>query len=147
VKHRVVGLASRIFNGGKNIFSLQKGVISENFFERGLARQEIQNIGNAETKTANAGAASALSFFHRYSLQPFDAHKLESTMVWGKEQERANPAGAKNHRPHQERSALRLLVMAKDCTEPARSFFIFREEPQAPGRLLGMHLAFRPGAS
>jgi hypothetical protein len=73
----VVGLASRIFNGGKNIFSIQEGVIRENFFEGRPARQEIQDVGNAETKTPNAGAASTLSFFHRYSLQPFDAHKLE----------------------------------------------------------------------
>ena len=77
MKHRVVGLASRIFNGGKNIFSLQEGVISKNFFEGSPARQEIQDVGNAETKTPNAGAASALSFFHRYSLQPFDAHESE----------------------------------------------------------------------
>ncbi len=75
MKHRVVGVASRIFNGGKNIFSLQEGVISENFFEGGSARQEIQDVGNSQTKTPNAGAASALSFFHRYSLQPFDARK------------------------------------------------------------------------
>jgi len=77
VNHRVVGLASRVFNGGKNIFSFQEGVISKNFFEGSPARQEIQDIGNAQTKTPNAGAASALSFFHRYPLQPFDAHKLE----------------------------------------------------------------------
>jgi len=76
VKHRVVGLARRIFNSGKNIFSLQEGVISKNFFERSTARQEIQHVGNTETKTPNAGAASTLAFFHRYSLQPFDAHKL-----------------------------------------------------------------------
>jgi hypothetical protein len=73
----VVGLASRIFNGGKNIFSLQEGVISENFFEGSPARQEIQDVGNAETKTPNAGAASTLTLFHRYSLQPFDAHQME----------------------------------------------------------------------
>jgi len=77
VKHRVVGLASRILNGGKNIFSLQEGVIRKNFFEGSPARQEVQDVGNAETKTPNAGAASALPFFHRNSLQAFDAHKLE----------------------------------------------------------------------
>src|SRR5208282_2641943 len=77
VNHRVVGLAGRILNGGKNVFSLQEGVISKNFFGGSPARQEVQNVGNPETKTPNAGAASALAFFHRYSLQPFVAHKLE----------------------------------------------------------------------
>jgi hypothetical protein len=77
VQHRVVGLASRIFNGGKNIFPFQEGVISENFFEGSAARQEFQDVGNAETESPNAGAASALSFLHGYPLQPFDAHKLE----------------------------------------------------------------------
>jgi hypothetical protein len=76
VKHRVVGLEGRIFNGGENIFFLQEGVISKNFFEGSPARQEIQDVGNAETKTPNAGAPSALRFVHRYSLQPFGAHKL-----------------------------------------------------------------------
>ena len=52
MKHGEVGLASCIFNGGKNIFSLQEGIISENFFIASPARQEIQDAGNAETKTA-----------------------------------------------------------------------------------------------
>jgi len=73
----VVGLASRIFNGGKDIFPFEKGIIGEDFFIGSPARQEIQDVGNAEMKTPNAGAASALSFFDRYSLQPFVAHKFE----------------------------------------------------------------------
>jgi hypothetical protein len=89
VEHGVVGLASRIFNGGKNIFSLQEGIIGQDFFIRSPTRQEIQDVGNAETKTANAGAASALSFFHRYSLQPFVAHKFEA---YDGMRQRARPA-------------------------------------------------------
>lgn len=77
VKHRVVGLASSILNSCEDILSRQKGVIGKNLFEGSPASQELQNIGNSETKTPNAGAASALSFFHRNSLQPFDAHNLE----------------------------------------------------------------------
>jgi len=93
VKHRVVGLASRIFNGGKNVFSLQKGGISKNFFKGSPARQEIQDVGNAETKTPNAGVASALSFFHRYSLQPFDAHELEVYDGLGQRARKGQPRG------------------------------------------------------
>ncbi len=93
MKHRVVGLASRIFNGGKSIFSFQKGVISKNFFERGPARQKIQDIGNAETKTPNAGAASALSFFHRDCLQPFDAHKFGVFDGLGQRARKSQPSG------------------------------------------------------
>ncbi len=73
----MVGLASGILNSGKNILFLQEGVISENFFEGSSTRQEIQDIGNSQTKTTNAGTASALSFFHRNSLQPFDAHRIK----------------------------------------------------------------------
>ena len=73
MNHRVVGLASRVFDGGKNIFSLQEGVISKNLFEGSPARQEIQDVGNAQTKSPNAGAASALPFFHRY---PFSRSML-----------------------------------------------------------------------
>jgi hypothetical protein len=73
----VVGLASGILNSGENILSLQEGVISKNFFERSPTSQEIKDIGNSEAKAPNAGAASALSFFHRNSPQPFDAHKLQ----------------------------------------------------------------------
>lgn len=73
----MVGLASGILDSGGNILSLQEGVISKNFFEGSPASQELQNIGNSETKTPNAGAASALSFFHRNSLQPFAAHNLK----------------------------------------------------------------------
>ena len=91
MKHRVVGLASRIFNGGKNVFSLQEGVISKNFFEGSPAGQEIQDVRNAQTKTPNAGAASALSFFHRNSLQPFDAHKLKVYDVLGQRARKSQP--------------------------------------------------------
>jgi len=96
MKHRVVGPASRVFNGSKNILSLPKGVICKNFFEGGPARQEIQGIGNAEAKTPNAGAASALSFFHRYSLQPFDAHKLEVYEGLGQRARKSQPSGGEN---------------------------------------------------
>ncbi len=93
MKHRVVGLASRVFNSGKNIFSLQEGVISKNFFKGGPARQEIQDVGNAQTKTSNAGAASALSFFHRYPLQPFDAHELQVYNGSGQRARKRQPRG------------------------------------------------------
>jgi hypothetical protein len=89
----VVGLVGRIFNGGKNIFSLQKGVFSKNFFEGSPARQEIQDIGNSQSKTPNAGAASALSFLHRYSLQPFEAHKLEVYDALGQRARNSQPSG------------------------------------------------------
>jgi len=77
VKHRVVGLASGILNGGKNIFSLQEAVISKDLFKGSPASQEIQYIGYTQTKAPNAGAAAALSLFHRNSLQPFDGHQLQ----------------------------------------------------------------------
>ena len=77
MQHRVVGLASGILNGGENIFSFQEGVVSKDLFEGSPASQEIQDIGYPQTKTPNAGAAAALSFFHRYSLQPLDAPKME----------------------------------------------------------------------
>jgi hypothetical protein len=89
----VVGLASRVFNGGKNIFSLQEGVISKNFFKGSAARHKIQDVGNAETKTPNAGASSALSFFHRYSLQPFDVHKLAVYDGSGQRARKSQPCG------------------------------------------------------
>jgi hypothetical protein len=73
----MVGPAICIFNGDKNIFSFPICVISKDFLIGGPARQEVPNVGNAETKAPNAGAASALPFFHRYSLQPFDAHQWE----------------------------------------------------------------------
>jgi hypothetical protein len=85
----VVGLASRIFNGGKNIFSLQEGIICEDFFIGSPAGQEIQDVENAETKAPNAGAASAISFSHRYSLQSFVAHKFEA---YDGMRQRARPA-------------------------------------------------------
>jgi hypothetical protein len=96
----VVGLASRVFNGGKNIFSLQEGVISKNFFEGSPPSQEIQDVGNAETKTPNAGAASALSFFHRYPLQPFDAHKLEVYDGSGQSARKSQPGGREKLAQH-----------------------------------------------
>jgi len=91
VKHRVVGLASGILNSGQNILSLQEGVISENLFEGSPANQELQDIGNSEAKTPNAGAASALSFFHRNSLQPLDAHKLKVYDVLGQRARKSQP--------------------------------------------------------
>ena len=93
MNHRVVGLAGRVFNGGKNVFSLQEGVISKNLFKGSPASQEIQDVGNAETKSPNAGAASALSFFHRYPLQPFDAHKLEVYDGLGQRARKSQPRG------------------------------------------------------
>ena len=96
MKHRVVGLASCIFNGGKDIFSLQEGEISKNFFKGSPARQEIQNVGNTKTKTPNAGAASALSFFHGYSLQPLDAHELEVYDGLGQRARKSRPSGRRN---------------------------------------------------
>ncbi len=98
VKHQVVGLARRIFSGGK---TLHEGAIRNNLFERSTARQQIQHVGNTETKTPNAGAASALSFFHRYSFQPFDAHKLEVYDGLGQRARKCQPSGAKNRRPRQ----------------------------------------------
>ena len=55
MEHGVVGLASRIFNGGKNIFPLKEGITCENFFIGSPARQEIQDVGDAETKTRMQG--------------------------------------------------------------------------------------------
>ena len=85
-------MASGILNSGENILSLQEGVISKNLFEGSPACQEVQDIGNAETKTPNAGAAFALSFFHPNSLQPFDAHKLKAYDGLG-------PRARKRHAP------------------------------------------------
>jgi hypothetical protein len=89
MEHGVVGLTSRVFNGGKNIFPFQKGIIRKYFFKRSPTRQEIQDVGNAETKTANAGAASALSFFHGDPFQPIIAHEFE---VYDGSRQRARPS-------------------------------------------------------
>ena len=98
----VVCLASRIFNGGEYILFLQEGIVRQNFFIGSPGREEIQNVGNAQAKASNARAASALSFFHRYPLQPFVAHEFE---VYDGLTQRARPRTAHAKRLPEKRAA------------------------------------------
>ncbi len=77
----MVCLTSRIFNSGENIFSLQEGIVRQNFFIGSPGCEEIQYVGNTQAKAANAGAASdfpssTVILFSRSLLM-----NLKSTMV------------------------------------------------------------------
>ena len=133
MEHGVVGLASCIFNGRKNIFSLQEGIISEDFFIGSPARQEIQDVGNAETKTPNAGAASALTIFHRYSHQPANAHTLEVCDSLG---QRAIPSqlGGREWPPNQQNRSAQRLPSPQSTVSGIERFIPFRARNPCEGR-------------
>ena len=70
----MIGLSGGVFNGGKDIFLLQKSVIGKDFFKGRFGSQQFQNIRDADSESAYARAASALTFFHRNALESLAIH-------------------------------------------------------------------------
>jgi hypothetical protein len=66
----MIGLSGGVFDGGKNIFLLKKRIVGKDFFKGGFGSQQFQNICHTDSESAYAGAASALTFFHRNALEP-----------------------------------------------------------------------------
>lgn len=70
----MVSLVCGVFNGSQNVLSLEKRVVGKNLLERCSRCQQFQDVGNPHPQTSDAGASSALSFFHCDSLQALEFH-------------------------------------------------------------------------
>jgi len=71
----MIGLPGGVFDGGKNIFLLEKRVVGKDFFKGSFGSQQFQNIRHPDSESAQAGAAS---FFHRNALESLGIHNLAS---------------------------------------------------------------------
>lgn len=73
----MVGLAGGVLNGRKNVFSFQERIVREDLFVGSSRCQQIEDVGDADAKAANAWASAAFARFNRDPLQPLDAHWLK----------------------------------------------------------------------
>lgn len=73
----MVGLAGGVLNGGKNVFPFQERVVREDLIVGSPRRQQIEDVRDADAKTADAWASAAFALFNRDPLQPLDAHWLK----------------------------------------------------------------------
>lgn len=76
MQYRVIGLPGSIFDGGKDIFPLKKGILGEDFLKRGVSSQQLQDIRNTDTESPNARASSTFPFFYGNTLESFDIHSF-----------------------------------------------------------------------
>jgi len=64
----MIGLARGVLNRRKNVFLLQKGIISEDLFVRCSRCEEVQKVGDPYPETADTGTSATLSFLDRDPL-------------------------------------------------------------------------------
>jgi hypothetical protein len=61
LEYGVISLMRRVFNGSVDVLTFEKCVVRENLLEGRALGQKFENVCDAKTLTANAGAASALT--------------------------------------------------------------------------------------
>jgi len=76
LQHGVIGLPGSIFNGGKNIFSFKKRIVSKDFFKRGTGGEQFKNIRNTDTESPNARAPSTFALFYGNALKSLHIHSI-----------------------------------------------------------------------
>ncbi len=74
----MVSLICRVINGGENVFTFQKCVISKNFLKGRPGSEQFKNMRHTNAMTANAGTTSTLAFFHRNSAKTLKIHWTNS---------------------------------------------------------------------
>ena len=71
----MIGLACSVFDGRENVLSLQERIVGENLVDGGAGGKQLEHIRHANAIAANAGAATALSFLDRDSVEALNIHR------------------------------------------------------------------------
>ena len=70
----MVGLVRGVLNCRIDIFSFEKRVVFKDLFEKRTVGEQLKNVADANTLSANAGAPSALFIFDGDSFQSVKVH-------------------------------------------------------------------------
>ena len=60
-----------LYASGENVFTLERRIVLENFFEGCPGAEQLQNILDANAQAANTGPSPALAFLDGYSAETF----------------------------------------------------------------------------
>lgn len=70
----MVCLVRGVVEGGEDVFTLEKRVVREDFFEGSPGAEEFEYIRNANAMSANAGTTAALAGFDGDAIESFQIH-------------------------------------------------------------------------
>ena len=70
----MIRLVSGILDGGENVFALKAGIILQDLFDGGSVTQQFQDVGDADSHSANARTAAALGVVDGDSREAFLGH-------------------------------------------------------------------------
>ena len=77
----MIRLVSGILDGGENVFALKAGIILQDLFEGGSCTQQSQDVGDADSHTANARTTAALGVVNGDSGETFLGHGGDRLLV------------------------------------------------------------------
>ena len=72
----VISLMGGVLQGGKNVFAFQEWIVGQNLVEGSSGAQEFQNIADAHSESANAGASTTLTHFNGDAIEALEIHGI-----------------------------------------------------------------------